>query len=320
MSAESPIVQAYIFDWLNVAVAVSICYDYGLTLGHEIEYVWKSQWSFVNILFYTFRYSAMLSTIPIILDVAHPTDWQNSDVQCTATTWTQLVLGFASSTSAAIFSAMRVYAMTNRSLWLSLVILAFALVYPAIVGYALIISEPASVVVAAPTARSCSSSVRNFARWTRWMMGSRASSVVSDGLILLITWFQTRQSTSQDERLGQRPTITNVLMKDTAIYFGILFVLNVLGIAVGRIKPGDADILFAAWIPLITAIILSRLLLHLRKMSSDDEGEELLSQSLFVTFAAIKAGPTKLLYELAFPFPKLGFENAISDHALPSGG
>ncbi|TFY54188.1 hypothetical protein EVJ58_g9008 [Rhodofomes roseus] len=67
------------------------------------------------------------------------------------------------------------------------------------------------------------------------MMAARASSVACDGLVFCLTWMAARPAAA----LGTPATIL-VVMRDTAIYFGFLFALNVmaLGLAAARLTVG----------------------------------------------------------------------------------
>ncbi|PCH35259.1 hypothetical protein WOLCODRAFT_139831 [Wolfiporia cocos MD-104 SS10] len=56
-----------------------LCYEYFLTLGREIQYVWKVNCSFASVLFYTWRYSVLLCVLPATLDLVHPASWQTND-------------------------------------------------------------------------------------------------------------------------------------------------------------------------------------------------------------------------------------------------
>ncbi|KAI0729310.1 hypothetical protein C8Q72DRAFT_310615 [Fomitopsis betulina] len=61
-------------------------YDYCLTFSRELIYVWRKKISLISILFCLFRYSVLLSAIPVILILKTPPIWQAAtahvDVPC----------------------------------------------------------------------------------------------------------------------------------------------------------------------------------------------------------------------------------------------
>lgn len=56
------------------------CYDYCLTLGDEIQYVWRNKPSISTILFCGFRYPAVVNTVFMILGLHAWLSWQNDRV------------------------------------------------------------------------------------------------------------------------------------------------------------------------------------------------------------------------------------------------
>lgn len=60
------------FTVISIAI---LFYDYFLTLGREVDYIWKKKLSFVSILFYCYRYAAILSWPAIFFVTRPPLSW-----------------------------------------------------------------------------------------------------------------------------------------------------------------------------------------------------------------------------------------------------
>ncbi|KAL1949130.1 hypothetical protein VTO73DRAFT_10936 [Trametes versicolor] len=59
----------YIAEVNYIAATALFCFDYCLTFGREVDFVWKRGLSVSTVLFYAARYPAFFSTIFVILDI-----------------------------------------------------------------------------------------------------------------------------------------------------------------------------------------------------------------------------------------------------------
>ncbi|KAH9942052.1 hypothetical protein B0H21DRAFT_751408 [Amylocystis lapponica] len=220
--------QAYYF-----AAGVLICYDYCLTLSREVEFFWRgSRLSPAAMLFYVTRYAVLLKTVFIVLesDLGWPARTEES---CKIVVGCAMALNILLLCCAAVFSAMRVYALFGKAKHLFLIILCAGLVNPAITLYLYL----SLTIVKHPFPDQCGMTY-NLAdtAYDSWTMASRASSVVSDGLVLVLTWLRVRPVDVAVLGLSsaQGRTLSTVLVRDNAMYFGSLFVLNLVGLGIGR--------------------------------------------------------------------------------------
>ncbi|KAH9942059.1 hypothetical protein B0H21DRAFT_710381 [Amylocystis lapponica] len=128
---------------------------------------------------------------------------------------------------------MRVYAVLgNTRYYISVATLCFGLVNPAIVIYLYVKSTPE---VFDFSYGSCSLREKIPAlAYNCWMMGARTSSMLADALALIMTWNELRQIPS-GPTLGLQAgrSITGIIMRDNTVYFGFLFAVNLLGLALG---------------------------------------------------------------------------------------
>ncbi|EED85637.1 predicted protein [Postia placenta Mad-698-R] len=114
-------------------------------------------------------------------------------------------------TSAAVFSALRVYAIAAKNLYLGLLTLLLGLVNPGINIYTFttFTFEPAPFPHA-----GCIYYVSSNTRFIHWMMGARAASLVNDIVVLIITVMHlTNTNTSRfsaGSELGRVLTMDNL--------------------------------------------------------------------------------------------------------------
>ncbi|KAG2139178.1 uncharacterized protein EDB93DRAFT_1330290 [Suillus bovinus] len=59
-----PSINAYsVLSYFSVAATVGVTYDWALTLGQEIELVWRQRWSLMTVLYLSVRYLGILSAV-----------------------------------------------------------------------------------------------------------------------------------------------------------------------------------------------------------------------------------------------------------------
>lgn len=255
--------QDYVENCLYFAATCLCCYDYFLTLQQEIDFIWSGRLTFANILFYCFRYPAILNTIFVVLGYVPWPGWQTTR-SCTIIIRFEMAGDVLILTSSALFTAMRVYALSGRSKILFGIVLTLGLVAPVISTYTFAVSYPILQVVT-PTYQSCDI----YARYTvnNWMIGTRVSSLLFDGLVMALTWVRIRRIAVPSSDAAASKSLQAVLIKDTAVYFAFLLLLNVIGVgvAVGHLTFIEA---VSTWTAILTSVLLSRLVLDLREVTA----------------------------------------------------
>ncbi|PCH39346.1 hypothetical protein WOLCODRAFT_129172 [Wolfiporia cocos MD-104 SS10] len=239
------------------------CYDYFLTLDREIKFIWKADLSFATLLFYSCRYPILLNALLEVLGRV-TWGWQNVEVR--------------------LFASLRVYAMYGRSKWLFAVVLFIGLISPIIWIYVFIRTSPRQNGI--DGFWSCTLIILGpYESYEKGVMGARAASLLSDAIVLVLTCIKTaRRSTIKAVTLGDRlSTLGDILLKDTAICFSFLCVINIFALATGRI-PLLIEIC-TTWAAVLSSILLSRLALDLHEVhaAENDEETEFLSRTLRFT-------------------------------------
>ncbi|PCH39343.1 hypothetical protein WOLCODRAFT_85389, partial [Wolfiporia cocos MD-104 SS10] len=209
------------------------CYDYFLTLDREIKFIWKADLSFATLLFYLCRYPILSNALLEVLGRV-TWGWQNVEryevsdavqLQCT-----QLQ---AEKPRAAVVSFGG-----RRWDWIGLkwlfVIYIFIRTSPTQKG--IDGTWTCTLIILGPygSYEDLAISLQETG-----VMGTRAASLLSDAIVLVLTCIKTaRQSTIKVVTLGDQPsTLGDILLKDSAYYFlGVfLCVINIFALATGRI-------------------------------------------------------------------------------------
>ncbi|KAI0659839.1 hypothetical protein C8Q70DRAFT_97669 [Cubamyces menziesii] len=105
--------------------------------------------------------------------------------------------------------------------------------------------------------------------------GARASSIVSDLIVLLVTLRQTYRIYRVSNR-DNGPTLSRVLFEDGSLYFVVLFLFNLCDIVILQIAVNGA---IADFVTILSVILVARFLLRLREVGtgSGDPGLQLSS-------------------------------------------
>ncbi|EPT00584.1 hypothetical protein FOMPIDRAFT_1162948 [Fomitopsis schrenkii] len=261
----------YFFSNDMACAATAIwCYDYVLVLDREIENVWYTDWSFNKALYFGYRYPGLLNAFIVFFTV--PTlPWQTVE-RCGSLLRLQMAMSIVISVSGTVFAAMRVYALFFRSRALWTVVLLSGLLNPAIFIYIFTRSRPGPSGIS--TLQGCSlgltlnitGSLRSYEKGT---MIARASSVVSDSIVLVLTLMRIRAKRRDIAGLSKSAhTIRGVLLRNGIICFGLLCIINLVGIATARqtVSIGITQV----WIGILTSVLLSRFALDLQEASKPD--------------------------------------------------
>jgi len=262
--------QGYLENCLYFAATALCCYDYFLTFDREVIYVWNGKFTFANALFYCFRYPALLNTIFVVLGYASWPSWQSTK-SCVIIVRFEMAGDILILVTSALFTAMRIYAMFYRNKCLFTLVLVLGFINPAISIYTFVISTPVLVD------QVCDIDTRIASNG--WMIGARISSLVFDGFVMLLTWFRTRRiKLPTSDGIFSDDTVNAILIRDTAVYFGFLFLINVVGVAIGLAHLTFIEAV-STWTAILTSVLLSRLVLDLREIVTINSGTIILGET-----------------------------------------
>ncbi|TCD60971.1 hypothetical protein EIP91_009236 [Steccherinum ochraceum] len=112
---------------------------------------------------------------------------------------------------------------------------------------------------------------------------ARCSAIASDLLVLALTWVKTIDVWRDSKKIkGFKPTLSTILIRCGTVYFGLLLVVNVAVLALGRLKTDkdDGGYAFFSIGNALTANLLARFMLELRSVHDQEPGEPLAMSSI----------------------------------------
>ncbi|KAF8959372.1 hypothetical protein BDZ97DRAFT_1761410 [Flammula alnicola] len=243
--------------YFQLAAFVMLIYDHILTFPLEVDRIWRRKFSGATLLFLTNRYVTPLQFI-IILDAFHDPRWTKS-------------AGFNSrlggshfqfanrSLQPPVIMILRVYALYNRSL--SILIFLMVLWATQIAMSAVGLHQGFAVPLP-PTLIGCILTGSSPIFPSVWV-----TPLATDTSIFALTLWRTRQYLRDS---GVTPTM-HIFIRDGFFYFLAIFVANLMNTLIYFLSPADLKAVGASFSQLITAVMVSRLVLNLRYGSSFED-------------------------------------------------
>ncbi|EPT04769.1 hypothetical protein FOMPIDRAFT_1021627 [Fomitopsis schrenkii] len=256
----------YVVNCCGAAATALLVFDYVLTLEEEVEYIWSSGNSLYVLLFFANRFAMLGMAVGSVLGMV---PWY-SIVSCTVVNWA--LAGFQIFTLLlwAVISTLRVYAVSNRDWGFTLLTLCLGLT-PVATNLYVNIKAVFLPFAHFGTYTFCTSNIEyTLTLATSLEITTRSCLIASDALVVLIAWYQLHASITT-VRLSVRSTLATVLLRDGTLYFAVLLLLNIAQV----ITDIDIGLIYN---PLpyftnpITAIIMSRFLLAVRRLALESQG------------------------------------------------
>ncbi|CAA7261274.1 unnamed protein product [Cyclocybe aegerita] len=251
--------------YFQLAAFVMLAYDHFLTFPQEVERIWAMRFSGATLLFLLNRYVTPLQFIIIIHAFQDPI-WSKKVCD-------NFVVFEGASTVAMVavcelIMILRVYALYNRS---NVVLTFLLLLWIAQISVSAVGLRTGFAVALPPELTGCiltgSSSIFPLV----WV-----SPLVTDTCIFALTLWRTRKYIS---RSGAAPTL-HLFVRDGVLYFLVIFMANLLNTLLFFLAPEGLRAIGASFSQLITALMVSRLVLNLRSNPSSEEDEHSVSYNV----------------------------------------
>ncbi|KAM5545119.1 hypothetical protein V8D89_001230 [Ganoderma adspersum] len=229
------------------AACVILIYDWILCLDDEVRFVWKSDSGVTgtSLVYLLSRYMLLIQTFLAVV-TAYPMSDLLSNI------------GMDADRHWDTFSALRAYALSNRSMILAVLIVLLALP-PTVIRIRVEYTVPNALY---QDAAPCSVT-----------LVTRASQLAAELLVIIITWWYTYQSYRlRKHGIKGAKTISSLLVYNGTIYFLFLATLYVLDIIFNTAtvpdKVLDADSLLDLFYDPITSILVCHFILSLRRFDT----------------------------------------------------
>jgi len=242
MSLDSSSTEAelYFFDfpgvYCSIAAVVLIAYDVVLTFNREVACIWRRKFSAVTVLFLVMRYVTLSSQVLTFVNEFQP----GLVLPCEAIGYLSNSLSIVVRATSAVFGALRIWAIWGQH-WLVLVTILPISLVPAVMDIyqnTLIRLSPLTSPLPFPVG-GCSWFIPlPIDAQTRFATATRACAIAADAAILAATWMKTwsihrgLKSANITVDVGRsRISLPELLIRDGTLYFGALFCLNVIDLA-----------------------------------------------------------------------------------------
>ncbi|KAJ3541313.1 hypothetical protein NM688_g6102 [Phlebia brevispora] len=237
----------------NYAIVTSITlagYEYLLGLDHEYRLLFRRKWTAVTWLSIANRYFMLAVVITAVM----PIGAGRLFYRCHNVPLSNLIssVPLLPMVIAALFSALRVFALLERSVAVAAFVLLLGLV--PVATNAVGINRTTYEYVDDPVlGASCYVG-----------LGTRLAVIVADIVVVAVTWLKTYQQVRQAYSIGLRG-VSSTLLKDGSIYFIALLVLNVVQLIIEILPTSVVGNPVAYVTNIIQRILISRFLINLRQ-------------------------------------------------------
>lgn len=243
--------------YINLVSFVILYYDYALTLSSEVDRFWSSKsLTWASSFFYINRYLSLFGHIPIIVQDFWDFRLPKAREICFSFATFHEYFAVAVQLVVGILLTMRIHALYERDVRVLLFICACGLAVIVFGTWSVVAGrgskdhvKPLSVSCMPPT--DSADAKRFAAAWTGVLL--------FDSLIFSMTVHKSfRQS-----RQGDRPLL-NILLRDGAIYFGIMAIAGLANIISLHLSPEYERGFTTTFANIISSTMISRLMLNLR--------------------------------------------------------
>ncbi|KAJ7460062.1 hypothetical protein B0H11DRAFT_2286225 [Mycena galericulata] len=248
--------QLFVSRCLIIIPYTILAHDYALTIGQEVERFWGTALTWGTSLFYINRYSALVGTIPVVIEYSLTTNDPRKLSVCDGFESYHQYFALLSQLLVSIMLITRTYALYERNKTV-LIITILVTVGAAGFGLAMILTvndantlSPHLQTFGCPSATTHSSNLRIAAAW--------GGMLVFDVMIFVLTVSKALRYSTRSGNLF------TVLVRDGAMYFAVMITSNAVNIGTytmgGPFLSGCATTVTNV----LSSVLISRLMLNLR--------------------------------------------------------
>ncbi|EKM50256.1 uncharacterized protein PHACADRAFT_201098 [Phanerochaete carnosa HHB-10118-sp] len=238
----------YILGFPSLRCSHSICpaalviYELLITIDGEARIIWKRPITAPAVLLGSVRCCSPLQILNWVLDL----------------------IGFVQT---ALFSALRVFAIWDRSYAWSLVVFALSMVpFATNLVYTTPAPNPAYALVDTPMQyNAVNSSYGSVVYITRSLL------ILNDAIVLVLTWIKTFGHWRSARRVNVKASLTACLLRDGTVYF-----ITLLSLSIAQLLTYDASAnstLVGKFIETLPPVLINRFMINLRAVDSEMSGD-----------------------------------------------
>lgn len=252
--------QASILLQLRIQTAQSALavYEYMVTIDQEVSAVWKRPVSAASVLLVSIRWAMLLQALTALLS-----DGALRSESCRAEVILQLVAVLSLFLSTAVFSALRVYALWDKSIALACVVFLLQS-SPFVVNMYIGIHFSYKVIPEAGCSQLTHFDENTFIILAR---AARIPAIFGDALVVTVTWAKSFGQIRRARQLGISVPLSSLLFRDGTAYFLLLLGINAIELCTRLSEAGEA---FAGLAVNLPPILINRFLLNLRQLNESE--------------------------------------------------
>lgn len=239
-----------------IAVTV-LYYDFILTFRDEVEFVWKTALSPINVLFVANRYFAIMASVVCIVALFSP-NWTLSRCQHFAKfegLFTEVVVLISE-----IMLIMRVYAVHKKNNLVLLILLSIWTVQLCLMSFTLQNSGPVIIPRTSVTFGCVLVANPNIGDLDVFFV---VPSIVFDGFtIILLLWGLYIRT-----EIKNTSSLFRVLLRDGVLYFVVVVLINTAWITTGLTLATDLKNILSFISTVMTNVLIGRLTLNLKSQT-----------------------------------------------------
>ncbi|KAI0709318.1 hypothetical protein C8Q76DRAFT_799334 [Earliella scabrosa] len=258
------------FNYADLAVFVVLVFEYLITFDREVHFAWGHKLSWARGIFFLNRYLGLVEYFVVLgplLPVVNYTRqvFQQYEPLMTLTHVTFSCVLLTRLTQAvqivlyavwAAFSGVRVYAISGRNTSVTVLVLALAMVPVVTNAYVAMITSVHLADV-------------GFDLNVRLSIATRSCMIVSDAIVIIVTWVKTWGTIRIAQRLQVEMCFTSLVLKEGILYFAIMLSLNVVQI-IFNVTQASSYGFIIPFVNVMTPILISRFFLDLDDLTSHD--------------------------------------------------
>jgi len=252
--------DGFVFE---IAVAALIIYEHILTIEGALR-VFTGR-GVISILLFALNWLSLLLFAVINILIVLP--WESPSTCASIQIAENVTLLFMMAVPSVVI-ALRVYAVSGGKWWLVGLTLAMSLV-PICASIYIYSETEYKFVMNFLSLDTCVVNPRySQAMWKRAFIAIRVCTALSDVIIISATWSGTSDSVhvSPETALTTRPTIADLFLRDGALYFVTMSLMNVLDLIVYFTAASDERLInMTVFLYPVSAILVSRFLLNVRE-------------------------------------------------------
>ncbi|KAI0713665.1 hypothetical protein C8Q76DRAFT_784602 [Earliella scabrosa] len=278
----SPLVLASVRNfqlqsYLKVAGAGIYLYEYAITFRREVEIFWNRKVTVASVLFVANRYLPM-----IVISLGLPNDVPVES--CAGLTYTSCILELLQLLPWAVFSALRAYVLSSRAWPIALAVFLLS-ICPLIINYVRV----GNSVFRHDGIQCGPSSTLPDVIERMFSIVAPSTIVVSDILVLWITWKGTYKMSRELRALGHNVSLSDVLFRDGILCFVVIVTVNSLHLALSLLSiTTDRTFARSSTVKNVTTpvidIVISRFLMNLQEANSNMARQKALSSIATLDF------------------------------------